>query len=101
MRATARLSAGWALTAAMGPQLEQTEVEAIGEVAKALFTMATQKNNVAAAIFRIKARAGWKEKQQLEVTGANDGPVAALQIISDDAVAASKQYLGIVSGPPC
>jgi len=84
----------------LGVELEQAEIEANSKVARALFTMATKQNNVAAAIFWMKARAGWKEKQQLEVTGANDGPVATLQITSDDPVEASKQYLRIVSGLP-
>jgi len=32
-----------------------------------LFNMATQGNNVAAAIFWMKARAGWREKQEIEL----------------------------------
>ncbi len=54
------------LTASLGDELEQAEVDANSKVAKALFTMATQKNNVAAAIFWMKARAGWREKQEIE-----------------------------------
>jgi hypothetical protein len=38
-----------------------------------LFAMT--EHNVAAAIFWSKARMGWSEKQQVEVTGANGGPV--------------------------
>lgn len=34
------------------------------KVAKSLFQMATQEGNVAAAIFWLKTRAGWKEKQE-------------------------------------
>jgi hypothetical protein len=35
-------------------------------VAQSLFRMATEGKNVAAAIFWMKARAGWREKQQVE-----------------------------------
>ena len=56
------------LAALLGDELEQAEVEANSKVAKALFTMATQKNNVAAAIFWMKARSGWRERQEIDVT---------------------------------
>ena len=38
-------------------------------MAQSLFQMATQGKNVAAAIFWMKARAGWREKQQVGHTG--------------------------------
>jgi len=56
------------LAACLGDELDQAEADANSKVAKALFTMATQKNNVAAAIFWMKARAGWKEKQEIEIS---------------------------------
>ena len=56
------------LAARFGDELEQAEVDANSKVAKALFTMATQKNNVAAAIFWMKARAGWRERQEISAT---------------------------------
>ena len=37
--------------------------------------MATEGNNVAAAIFWMKARAGWREKQQVGLSGPEGGPV--------------------------
>jgi 2-hydroxychromene-2-carboxylate isomerase len=58
------------LAAMLGDELDQAEVDANAKVAKSLFTMATQKNNVAAAIFWMKARGGWREKQEVEVTAA-------------------------------
>jgi hypothetical protein len=57
-----------ALAAALGDELDQAEVDADAKVAKALFTMATQKNNVAAAIFWMKARGGWREKHEVQAT---------------------------------
>ena len=53
------------LAAMLGDELDQAEVDANTKVAKALFTMATQKNNVATAIFWMKARGGWREKIEI------------------------------------
>src|SRR5215207_1173106 len=55
--------------------LDVAHVEATAKVAQSLFRMATEGGNVAAAIFWMKARAGWREKQVHEVTGAGDGTV--------------------------
>ena len=44
-------------------------------MAQPLFNMATSGNNVAAAIFWMKARAGWREKNQVELTGPDGGPL--------------------------
>ena len=38
------------------------------KVAQSLFQMATQGKNVAAAIFWMKARAGWREKHEVKVS---------------------------------
>ncbi|WP_144185795.1 hypothetical protein [Elioraea rosea] len=48
-------------------ELDRGMVEATAKVAQSLFQMATTGNNVAAAIFWMKARAGWREKQELRV----------------------------------
>ena len=47
-------------------ELDRGTVEANAKVAQSLFNMATSGNNVAAAIFWMKARAGWSEKQRIE-----------------------------------
>jgi hypothetical protein len=47
-------------------ELDRGSVEATAKVAQSLFRMATEGNNVAAAIFWMKARAGWREKQEIE-----------------------------------
>lgn len=44
-------------------ELELGSIEATTKVAQSLFRMATEGKNVAAAIFWMKARAGWREKQ--------------------------------------
>ncbi|BDG74019.1 hypothetical protein [Roseomonas fluvialis] len=37
-------------------------------MAQALFNMATRQNNVAVAIFWMKARGGWREKHEVDAT---------------------------------
>ena len=54
-------------------ELDRGSIEANIKVAQTLFTMATVDKNVAAAIFWMKARAGWREKMAL--TGENGVPV--------------------------
>ena len=49
-------------------ELDRGSVEATAKVAQSLFQMATTGKNVAAAIFWMKARAGWKEKHEVQVT---------------------------------
>ena len=48
-------------------ELDQGSIDATIKVSQSLFQMATTGKNVAAAIFWMKARAGWREKQQVEV----------------------------------
>jgi len=52
-------------------ELDRGSVEATAKVAQSLFQMATQGKNVAAAIFWMKARAGWREKHDVHVTHDN------------------------------
>ena len=47
-------------------ELDRGSIEATAKVAQTLFRMATEGQNVAAAIFWMKARAGWREKQRVE-----------------------------------
>jgi hypothetical protein len=49
-------------------ELDRGSVEATAKVAQSLFHMATVDKNVAAAIFWMKARAGWREKHELVVS---------------------------------
>jgi hypothetical protein len=51
-------------------ELDRGVTEANAKVAQSLFHMATQGKNVAAAIFWMKARGGWREKHEVEVTAA-------------------------------
>ncbi len=51
-------------------ELDRGSVEVTVKVAQSLFQMATQGKNVAAAIFWMKARAGWRERHEVKVTTA-------------------------------
>lgn len=53
-------------------ELDQGVTEANVKVAQSLFNMATKQNNVAAAIFWMKARAGWSERQRIQVSADDD-----------------------------
>ena len=46
-------------------ELDRGSIEATAKVAQTLFQMATSGQNTAAAIFWMKARAGWREKHEL------------------------------------
>ena len=48
-------------------ELDRGSIEATAKVGQSLFRMATEGNSVAAAIFWMKARAGWREKHDLTV----------------------------------
>lgn len=49
-------------------ELDRGSVEATAKVAQSLFQLATVDKNVAAAIFWMKARAGWREKHEVTVS---------------------------------
>jgi len=46
-------------------ELDRGSIEATAKVGQSLFRMATEGGSVAAAIFWMKARAGWREKHEL------------------------------------
>ena len=49
-------------------ELDRGSAEATAQVGQSLFRMATEGRNVAAAIFWMKARAGWREKHDISVS---------------------------------
>ena len=55
-------------------ELDDGRIDANSTVAKGLFQQA-KNGNVAASIFWLKTRAGWKETQVQELTGANGNPL--------------------------
>jgi hypothetical protein len=50
-------------------------------VAQCLYQHATTPGNIAATTFWLKACAGWREKQQVEVTGRDGAPLAPPQTV--------------------
>ena len=58
--------------------LDVAVIEANTRVAQCLYQQATTPGNIAATIFWLKARAGWREKQVVEVTGKDDAPVPTI-----------------------
>jgi hypothetical protein len=55
-------------------ELDTGTTEANIRVARSLFNMATKEGNVAAQIFWLKVRAGWREQQAVNI-GGTDRPV--------------------------
>jgi hypothetical protein len=62
-------------------ELDVATIEANAKVAQTLYQQATTPGNIAATIFWLKARAGWREKQVVEVGGVDGTPVPALNVI--------------------
>jgi hypothetical protein len=60
-------------------ELDLGSAEATAKVGQTLFQQATSGTNTAAMIFWLKARAGWREKQVVEVTG-EDGAVPSMKV---------------------
>jgi malonyl CoA-acyl carrier protein transacylase len=48
---------------------------ALSNVGKTLYQMAVSGKNPAATFFYLKTRGGWREKDRVEVTGRDGGPV--------------------------
>jgi hypothetical protein len=55
-------------------ELDRGELEANGKVAQTLFHMATSGKNVAATVFWLKCRAGWREKYPESLIPAMPAP---------------------------
>lgn len=55
-------------------ELDTGSAKATAKVAETLYRQAVN-GNTGAAIFWLKARAGWREKQQVEHTGAGGEPI--------------------------
>lgn len=75
-------------------ELDRGTIEANAKVAAALFTMATVDKNVAAAIFWMKAGAGWREKPLPDEEPAKDQVPQRMVVswISPDDVPRSEQF---------
>ena len=54
-------------------ELDVATIEANARVAQTLYQQATKPGNIAATIFWLKARAGWREKHEVQVSGPGGG----------------------------
>ncbi|WP_052402294.1 hypothetical protein [Muricoccus aerilatus] len=61
-------------------ELDRGSIEATAKVGQSLFRMATEGNNVAAAIFWMKARAGWREKHDVTVSAGGGAPLVTIYL---------------------
>ena len=61
-------------------ELDVATIEANARVAQTLYQQATTPGNIAATIFWLKARAGWCEKQVVEVAGQDGAVIPALNL---------------------
>ncbi len=75
-------------------ELDRGTIEANAKVAQTLFTMATVDKNVAAAIFWMKARAGWREKPLPDEEQAPTPTKLVVSWISPEDVPQSEQFPG-------
>ncbi|MBR0648731.1 hypothetical protein GXW78_03600 [Roseomonas terrae] len=64
-------------------ELDLGSIEATSKVAQSLFRMATEGQNVAAAIFWMKARAGWREKHELVLTAKEPGEMTDEELMEE------------------
>jgi hypothetical protein len=46
----------------------------------------------------MKARAGWREKHDIEISGKDGGAITGIGILTDDPAEAARAYQRIVSG---
>jgi hypothetical protein len=85
-------------------EIQLAVIESNAAVAQSLFKMATRGNNVAAAIFWLKVRAGWKDPLQHEMYGANGAPLMIVtgvvrDIDEDETRDAKVRQIGVYDTP--
>ena len=81
-----------------GDTLDIAATKANSLVAQSLFNRAVKGDGAAAtsaAIFWLKARAGWREKSSHEISGPNGGPIQTMDLrgLSDEQLAAMEPIL--------
>ncbi|MDB5411791.1 MAG: hypothetical protein JWR10_126 [Rubritepida sp.] len=79
-------------------EIDMGSIEATTKVAQSLFRMATEGKNTAAAIFWMKARAGWREKHDIEISGKDGSAITGIGIVTNDPVEASRVYQRLMRG---
>jgi predicted ArsR family transcriptional regulator len=64
-------------------ELDRGSIEATVKVAQTLFQMATSGQNTAAAIFWMKARAGWREKHELVLSAKTTEEMSDEELVAE------------------
>ena len=64
-------------------ELDRGSIEATVKVAQTLYQMATSGQNTAAAIFWMKARAGWREKHELVLSAKPADEMSDLELMEE------------------
>jgi len=70
--------------------------KAIATVGKGLLKKALD-GNLTAMIFYLKTQAGWREKESLELTGKDGGPIETKELTDDPVGVLSRRILGIAA----
>ncbi len=65
--------------------------KAIAKVAETLYKKAIG-GDTTSIIFFLKSQAGWTDRQHVELTGANGGPMQSITTVTSDPVEAAKIY---------
>lgn len=85
-------------------EIQLAVIESNAAVAQSLFKMATRGNNVAAAIFWLKVRAGWKDPLVQELRGPDGAPLMIVtgvvrDIDQDETRKAPVRQIGLYDPP--
>jgi DNA-binding XRE family transcriptional regulator len=78
-------------------ELTQSMAKANATIGGALFNKA-KGGDTTAMIFWMKTRAGWKEPQRIEMTGADGGPILTETTVPDDLRTALDAIAGKIAG---
>lgn len=76
-----------------GDELDSALTRANAAVAKSLFVNATEKNNVTAQIFWLKARAGWRDRDPEGQVSNAAAPDLDLSVYTDDELRTLKRIV--------
>lgn len=66
-------------------ELDTSKIKANAAMARRLYTAAIDEGSVPAMIFWLKAQAGWREKQELDVTSGGERVALTVRFVKPDA----------------
>lgn len=77
-------------------ELDTGKLRANVKVAQTLYKKAIA-GDTTSIIFWLKAQAGWKDMQRVELTGNNGGPVQSISTVTSDPIEAAKLYAQLMT----